>query len=608
VVNREPETPSGTEAVVEARGFDEMLDDAGDLRDHWRYVMGSLRLLGGADLADRQAEVDRLLHQDGAAHDSTSGLDGGGPGRLDLIPLLMSSEDWSVVEAGLVQRAELLDLVLSDIYGPQELLHRGIIPVEVVHAHQGYIRPVHGDTTRGEYRLVHYSAELARGDDGSLVVLGDRTRIPTGTGYALEHRLVLSRVFPSLFRDAHVHRLAHFFRGLRRGLIAIAPSDRDDPRIVILTPGPSSPTYFEHSYLASYLGYPLVEPADLTVRRGRVWLRSLDGLQQVDVIVRGISDERCDPLELRPGAGVGVPGLIEAARRGTVAIANPVGSAVVENPGLLPFLPAVAEHLLGVPLLLDSIETWWCGRAADLERVIDDLESLVLVPIDGAGEITPVVGATLTGPVRDNWINRIRREPFRWVGQHLPNGGWVPSLTGDRIESRPYSIRAFLMARDGSYVAMPGGLGRIPASGAADRVPHPADPPESTLAKDLWVLASEPERPGTSLLSDTVAAAASGGPLVQPSPPTIAGSLPSRTAENLFWFGRYAERAEQVIRWSRTVLTRATDTADQDDTTAEEWLGDLMSAMTAVIGSGGAGIELQPNDDPTVAVVDALFP
>src|SRR5690606_20771348 len=246
--------------AVAVEGYDEMVGPDGDLRDHWRYVIGSLRLLGGVELADRHDEVARLLRQDGAAHNETrTTVNGSGP--LDLIPLLVSGDDWSRIEAGLVQRGELLDLVLDDLYGGQTLIHRGIIPVEAVHRHPGYLRAVHGATTPGEHRLVQYSAELARRADGQIVVLADQTRVPAGSGDVLANRFVLSRVFPSLFRDAHTHRLAHYFLGLRRGLNAIAPADRDDPRIVILTPGPEHPSYFEHSYLASYLGFPLAEPA-----------------------------------------------------------------------------------------------------------------------------------------------------------------------------------------------------------------------------------------------------------------------------------------------------------------------------------------------------------
>jgi uncharacterized circularly permuted ATP-grasp superfamily protein/uncharacterized alpha-E superfamily protein len=602
VVSPEPDL-ADLHRAVDVVGFDEMLDDDGELRDDWRYVVGSLRLLGRSELLARQREVTDLLRQDGASHDLDPST-GRSSGPLDLIPLLVSSDDWGRIETGLVQRAELLDLVLDDLYGPQELVQRGLLPVEVLHRHPGYLRPMHGH--RGldtEHRLVHISADLARDADGRFIVLGDRTRVPTGSGLALEHRLIISRVFPSLFRDSHVHRLAHYFRGVRRALLSLAPPDRDDPRIVVLTGGPGSPTYFEHSYLASYLGYPLVEPADLTVRRGRVWLRALDGLQQVDVILRGVPDETCDPLELRSGIGTGVPGLVEAARRRTVALANPLGAAVVESPGLLPFLDAIAEHLLGTELSLPSIESWWCGNERALHEVLDRLPGLVLVPVDRQGDDTLIDGAGLSGASLDGVIARVRAEPGRWIAQQLPAGGWSPTLVGEHLEPRPSAVRAFVTAREGSYVAMPGGIGRVMAPGLRSRVPHPADRPQDTTSKDLWVLASEPERQGTSLLSEPVPTGA--GPLVLPAPPTIAGSLPSRSAENLYWVGRYAERSEQLIRWGRTVLTRVSDAAEQQGADTPGWLLDLDSALAA-LGGQSAPAEADRRD-PTTAVIARLF-
>lgn len=605
-MSSDADPPDELHRAVPVAGYDEMLDTDGDLRDHWRYVIGSLRMLGRADLAERRAEVRRLLRQDGAAHDSASGGHVGA-WELDPVPLLVSSEDWSVVEAGLVQRAELLDLVLADLYGDQELVRRGLIPVELLHTHPGFLRPLLGSTPTGEHRLVHYCADLARSADGRFQVLADRARVPTGAGFALENRTVLSRVYPSLFRDAHVHRLAHYFRGVRRGLLAVAPPGRDDPRIVILTPGPGHPGYFEHSYLASYLGYPLVEPADLTVRRGRVWLRSLAGLRQVDVILRGTPDEQADPLELRPGVGTGIPGLVEAARGGAVSVVNPLGTAAVENIGLLPFLPDIAEHLLGAPLLLDSAPTRWCGRPADLDRVLDELDELVLVPLapSGAGDDTPIVGAALTPTEREAVSDRIRSQPLRWAAQRYPAGGWVPCLVGDELQSRPSGLRAFLAARDGSYVAMPGALGWVAGPADAPMVPVPGASLAHQWTKDVWVLASEPERLGTSMLSDA------GGPstpaaLVAPGPPTIAGTLPSRAAENLFWLGRYSERAEQLIRWSRTVLTRVSDADDRADRPAE-WLDHLLRPVAVVLRSDPSAA-VATTADPGAAVIAELFP
>lgn len=578
--------PTGLHRDVAVDGYDELAAPDGDLRDHWRYVIGSLRMMGRNELAERQADVSLLAGHGGA---------------VDVVPMLVSSDDWSEIEAGLVQRAELLDLVLEDLHGPQELVHRGLVPVEVVQRHPGYLPAVLGTpagipSDSAPHRLTHYSADLARNLDGGFEVIADHARTPTGLGSTLERRLALSRSLPSLFRDAHVHRLAHFFRGLRRALESLVPAGRDEARIVILTPGSGAPDYFEHSYLAAYLGYPLVEPSDLTVRRGRTWLRSLAGLQQVDVVLRWVDDETCDPLELRTGAGPGIPGLVEAARRGTVVLANPLGAASLENPGLLPFLPAASEHLLGASLAIPSVTSRWCGRRDHLVEVLDELADdprLVLLPLD-THDPRPVRPSSMPARARDELVTELRADPGRWVGQTLPAGGWTPTLVGDQLEPRPCSMRAHLVSRDQSYVALPGGTARVPAPGAPVTTPHPGEPPSATIAKDLWVLASEPERAGTSLLADSApSSASSSAPLVLPSPPTIAGSLPSRTAEHLYWFGRHGERAEGAIRWARSVATRITD-VDDTDQPSSGWIHDLVSATRLATGRRQPGA---PDED-----------
>ncbi len=604
--------PTGLHRDAAVDGYDELTAPDGDLRDHWRYVIGSLRMMGRNELAERQADVSDLLRRDGSGHrrtqlrsqagTGTSAVGPGADGSVDVVPVLVSSDDWSEIETGLVQRAELLDLMLEDLHGAQELVHRGIVPVEVVRRHPGYLPAVLGPPAGhvpgdGRHRLSHYSADLARNRHGSFEVVADHARTPAGLGAVLERRLALSRALPSLFRDAHVHRLAHFFRGLRRALEGLVPPERDEARIVILTPGSHAPDYFEHSYLAGYLGYPLVEPSDLTVRRGRVWLRSLAGLQQVDVVLRWVDDETCDPLELR-GAGPGVPGLVEATRRGTVVLANPLGAASVENPGLVPFLPDAAEVLLGVAPTMASIASRWCGRPDHLSEVLDafaDDHQLVLVPLDTHSP-RPLRPASMSARARDELAAELRSDPGRWVGQTLPAGGWVPTLVGEQIEPRPCLIRAHLVSRDDSYVALPGGTGRVPAPGAPLLTPHPGEAPSTTITKDVWVLASEPERAGTSLLADNAPAASSSAPLILPSPPTIAGSLPSRTAENLYWFGRHAERAEGTIRWARAVATRITD-VDHSEQPSAVWVADLVSAVRVATGRRPSGLDGKGRDD-----------
>lgn len=567
-----PADAAGGAGARPTTGYDELRDDAGRVRPHWSYLADAFEALGERELAERSAQAQRLLHQDGATY-TTHRADGlRRPWALDPVPLVVSSADWGSIERGLIQRAELLDLVLQDLYGERRLVGRGLIPPEVVLGHDGYLRAAHGvggsaseATTR---HLVFAAADLARVPDGSMVVLGDRTQAPSGAGYALENRRVMNRVFPSLFRDAHVHRLSRWFLAVRTALQALVPADGGGGRIVVLTPGAGSETYFEHAFLAAHLGYPLVEGADLTVRGGRVWLRSLGGLEPVDVIVRRVDDVWCDPLELRADSWLGVAGLVDAARRGTVAIANPLGSGVVENPGLFPYLPALCRELLGQELLLASVPTWWLGDAEARAIALDRLPELVLKPISRSWETVPVFGDRLDADELHTWRQILQHEPWRWVAQERLAVSHAPSLTPEGLAPRPAVLRAHLVVERDSYTVLPGGLTRV--------AHRPDDPIVSNRSggssKDTWVLASEPERHVSLWVT---------------SGPEDLGerAVPSRTSENLFWLGRYAERAEATIRLARVVLERLDDAEARVDRSERARLATILTALTHLTGT-----------------------
>ena len=317
-----------------AGAYDEMCTKDGGVRQHWRYLIDSLAAMGPEVLGQRQRDTVRMLRSDGATYNIYGTPDGlNRPWELDPVPLLISSAEWADIEAGLAQRAELLNLLLTDLYGPRTLVRKRLLPAELVYGHPGYLRSCVVTDQRPVPALTLYAADLARGADGVMRVFNDRSQAPSGVGYALENRTVMSRLFPSLFRDSHPHRLATFFRLLRSALAGLAPDGRDNPRVVVMTPGPLNETYFEHLYLANYLDYTLTEGADLTVRDGRVWLKSVTGLEPVDVILRRVDDLFCDPLELRPDSLLGVAGLSEAVRRGQVAVANPLGAGVLQTTG-----------------------------------------------------------------------------------------------------------------------------------------------------------------------------------------------------------------------------------------------------------------------------------
>jgi uncharacterized circularly permuted ATP-grasp superfamily protein/uncharacterized alpha-E superfamily protein len=582
---------------------DEMVDRQGALREHWASVGHALGELGLPELRRRQQEAVRLLDADGVTY-NVVGRTGAGKApthgehrwSLDPVPVLVASDEWADIERGLIQRAELLDVILADLYGPRDLVRRGLLPPALVYGHPGFLRPADQIRLPGPHQLFTYAADLARDSDGSWCVVADRTQAPSGAGYALENRVVISRLFPSLYRDAQVHRLAPFFRALRTGLQAVAPPRVDDPRIVVLSPGPWSETAFEHAYLASYLGYPLVEGDDLVARDGRVWMRSLGKLEPVDVVLRRVDAWFCDPLELRPDSQLGVPGLVEAARRGTVSIVNPLGTGVLENAGLVPFLPKLAEHVLGQPLRLQSAASWWCGDTASRRHVLANLDRLVIKRVARAEGQSSIFGGDLTRAERAEMKERINARPNEWVGQDAIALAATPTLTHEGLEPRRCVLRTFAVVRGESYTAMPGGLMRVAPSAEQLVISNQS----GALAKDTWVLASEPE--GLT------------GFWLQSAPAEMVGptaTISSRAAENLFWLGRYAERSEELVRLLRVVYDRRNEFPGRTNPAGAACLDTLYAALTHVtttypgfVGDGAAGKLAAPGGELLDLVID----
>ena len=549
--------------------YDEMIDGAGAPRPHWAHLAEAFAELGVGELLRRQEEATRLLDQDGVIYHAYR--ESPRPGRrwlLDPVPTVVSSREWEGIETGVIERAELLNLVLEDLYGPRDLLRRRLLPPEVVFGHAGFLRQCDQIRLPGTQQLFSYAADIGRDTDGRCLVIADRTQAPSGSGYALENRTVISRVLPSLYRDSQVHRLAPFFRSLRVALQEVAPPRVEDPRIVVLTPGPWNETAYEHAVLASSLGYSLVEGSDLTVRDGRVWMRSVGQLEPVDVILRRVDAWFCDPLELKPDSQLGVPGLVEAARCGAVSVVNTLGSSVLENPALMTFLPRLSEHLLGTPLRLASVPTWWCGEEEGRRHVLDHLERLIVRPVSREAGVGSVLGWACSRAELDDLRRRIEHRPVAWVGQEALAMASAPTLTRTGLESRRSVMRAFAVARRDSYVVMPGGLTRVAPNGDHSRISNQ----DGAIAKDTWVLASEPERLTGFWLQS--------GPAVEGIDPM--SSIPSRAAENLWWLGRYAERAEAVTRLLRTVHDRRNDFQGSANPAGVASLRALLEALTTI--------------------------
>ena len=538
---RDTQTPIQTQLQSESYTptvNDESVGEDGKTRELWRYLLDGVNALGADGLRERHDKARRILRDDGATYNVYSRDQNAlKEWELDLIPFLLSSDEWAKIESGLLERAELFDLILQDIYGPRELIRSGIIPPEVIFAHGGFLRSCAGIKLAGDHQLILHSVDMIRTSDGNMCVFADRTQSPSGAGYALENRTVMSRVLPSLFRDSHVHRLAHFFQRLRIKLSQLAPNV-DEPRVVVLTPGALNETHFEHAYLANYLGYPLVQSGDLLVRNGFVWMRSLEGLVRVDVILRRVDDWFCDPLELKSDSQLGVPGLLEVTRQGRVAIANPLGSGVLENPVLLKYLPQISKRLLGREPRLPSVPTYWCHDRKDMTFINSNWQQLIIKPIFRSLGASKAL-QDLTSAERQALLAKVALNPHLYVAQERMVPTHVPTQVDEQVQPRPAVLRSFAVASDSSYMVMPGGLTRVGLTAGSPLISNQL----GSLNKDTWVLASEPER------ESEVQAMAE-----QLSAPQQYTGLPSRVVENLFWFGRYAERAEASLRVLRTVF------------------------------------------------------
>ncbi len=564
--------------------YDELRDKDGQFRPHWQHIVDALSILGPDALEERGREARRLIRDNGVTynlHDDPQGM--ARPWDLDLLPLLIRSDEWAALERGLMQRAELLNLLLQDLYGPRDTIRKGLLPAELLDSCPGYLLPCHGIQVAGKRPLVHYAADLTRTPDGCWRIIADRTQRPSGGGYALENRVVLSRVLPSLFRDSHVHRLAGFYRTMRRTLARLAPHREGHARVAVLTPGPRDAAHFEHAYLATYLGYTLVQGSDLSVRDGALWLRTLGRLERIDVLLRQVHDAWCDPLELREDSPLGVPGLLQAVRAGNLSVANALGTGVLEHPGLMAYLPALCQDLMGEELLLPDIPTWWCGTPDGLERALADLDTLVIKQSDEGNGARVVFPAEMDAAQRAALCERMRADPRQFVAQEHITPSTAPALIAGHIEPHPTILRSFLVAEDDGYAVMPGGLSRVTRPRGAAR----GQSTPSGLGKDTWVLASEPELRETLIVASDLQ-----------SPAVVHESeVSSRVADNLFWIGRYAERAEGLVRLLRVTIFKLDERPDPSDGEAADCcLRSLLEALTrqslsfpGFIGEGAAG-------------------
>jgi len=523
---------------------DELIDPMGRPRDQWLSFLGELAEYSEEDFKTRFELATRHIRDTGVSY-RIYGEEVERSWPLGSLPLILDQREWTQIAEGVEQRARLMEALLKDFYGEAKLLADGALPAAALTGSVDFIRAMRGVQPAGGNFLQIYAADLGRGPDGRWWVLDDRTQAPSGAGYSLENRLVLSRAFPNLYNAMNVHRLAPFFDAFRKGLAGAA--DRSDPRICLLTPGPYSETYFEQAHLARYLGFLLVEGDDLVARDGKVYVRTIAGLKRADVILRRVDADFVDPLELNSSSHLGTPGLLGAVRAGGVAVLNMPGSGVLESRALLGFLPRLCRRILGEELKMPNVATWWCGQTRERERVEKNLDELALAPafnLPDAPLAKPQMIADMTPKERESVLARLRDRPGDFVGQEVVRLSTMPVLRAGKLEPAPFVLRVYAAWTPQGWQIMPGGFCRT-----SDRLDARAiSMGEDARTADVWVIDDEPVDKMTLLASkDEVKVR------------RIMGNLPSRAADNLFWLGRYLERAEATLRLVRSLCASLMD-------------------------------------------------
>ena len=528
-------------------------------------VAAAIDALGLAGLLAARSEARRLVEDDGI----TYGV--GARARtwtIDPLPLVIGTDEWARLEAGLRQRALVLDLVLTDLYGERRLLRERLLPPELVLGHPGFLPQVDGIRLPGDRQLIQVATDLVRDDTGAWTAVADRTQVPSGSGYAMANRRITSRVMAGLHRRTPLARLRGFFDTMRTTLLSIAPEDLDLPRVALLSPGAESETAFEIAFLSTLLGFPVVESEDLTTRGGRIHIRSADKTEPIDVLLRRVDAAYSDPLDLRPDSRLGATGLIEASRRGRISVANPLGAGVLESPALLAHLPQLTRQLLGEDALLPSAPTWWGGEPQGQAYLLNNLDRLVLKGF--SREIRPeaTFGWELSAAAKADLAAAIAARPWEWTGQEPMPGSTAPVVTAAGLQPRRVVLRTFAVAHDSSYVILPGGLARV----AARPDQHLIANATGALTKDVWVLAPA----GTGVERITL------DQRPQATPLRLAPAVAPRVADNLFWVGRYAERADGLARLLRVGDDLVEDFGARPGTPGHATMQAVITALAAL--------------------------
>ncbi len=545
--------------------YDEVLDLKGQVKPYWKSLFDTLETVGLDGLELRNKEIIEKLKENGVTYNVYNSENGANRAwKLDPIPFLIHEKEWQTIEKGIKQRATLLDLMLKDIYGPQHLIKNAIIPAELVFDNTGFMLPCFDLKQKFQNQLIMYACDMARGPDGKMWLLDNRTQSPSGSGYALENRTVMAKVFPELNKNIYRNRLSPYFNHLQQTVASLGNISNENPNVVFLTPGPGNETYFEHVYLSSYLGYTLVQGSDLLVRDGFVWLKSLEGLERVDVIIRRVDDEWCDPLELRQNSLLGVPGLLQVMRMGNVAVINPPGASVVENYGLMAFMENSCRFLLNESLLMNSVATWWCGQPKELNFVLNNLPRLIIKKANRKQGFRTQYCRLLSIAELQELRQMIIQNPKEFVAQEEVSLSTTPSFIDGKLEPRFAAIRTFMVSDGTDYKVMQGGLTR--SSSVKDK--FVISNQLGGISKDTWIVTDNPTEHYDRLVVRK-------GPNSQQN-----NSLTSRNAENLFWVGRLYERTMSLTSFLKIVLDRLNENVNDKGQKQQAYLVVLLKSLT----------------------------
>ena len=553
------------DSCKEESSFDEMFDTKCGIRPHWTDIINGLDNAGIKQLELKQLEIDWRLEDNGVTYNIYNDPEGTNRRwNLDPIPLVLTSSEWDEISKGLKQRAKLLNLIFKDLYTEQKLIKEGIIPAEIIFGHKGFIPEVFNFENIDYYSMRFYATDISRGPDGKFWVINDRTQSPSGLGYAVENRLTMNSICDDLYPNVKILKMANFIEGFKNMLKSLSPSNQDNPLIALLTPGPLNETYFEHSYISSFLDLNLVQGEDLLVKNNQLWLKSLNGLRKVDTLIRRVDSQYCDPLELRNDSQLGVAGLVNVVRKDNLSMINPIGVGILENIGLNPFMKNIAKFLLDEELILPQIATWWCGQEKELDFVLKNIRNLIIKRIDRTDNIEIHFTQKLNDSDLNNLIEKIKEDPHYYVGQEIIDFSTTPSFTKGKIEPRNTVIRSFAYLHENEYHVMPGGLIRVSPTKDSLVVSNQ----KGGTSKDLWILGEDENFIGNNIFKN------------RSFIDSRLENISTKRAENLFWLGRYLTRAIITARMVRFNLKNMLNLTRYDNTNSKKTNNILNIALT----------------------------